>query len=285
MPGPRIGVVADSTCDVPSDWPYRERLHIIPVHIHFQDETLREGVDITEDAFYARVLQEGVIPKTSQPNPDEFEAFYRGLADRYDDIISIHVTARLSGTCRSAQAAARAVQDAVRVHVVDSGGGSAGIGFMAHEAITLLDAGAPVEAILQRLEQLRQRIQVFLTPKDLTFARMSGRVSALGAFVASVLHITPIIVLHEGELIASERARSRKKALQKMVQMMQARLGEGPVNIAVVHAQAPDDLERFQEMVLRAFQPQMFWVTTLSIGIASHLGPGAIGIVGYRLDP
>ena len=284
MAQPRIGVVADSTCDVPVDWPHRQRLHIIPVHIHFQDETLREGVDITEEAFYDRVLQEGVIPKTSQPNPDEFATFYRKLADRYDEIISIHVTARLSGTYRSAQAGAQAVQDVVKVHVVDSGGGSAGIGFMADEAIRLIDAGARVPDILQRLALLRERIQVFLTPRDLTFARMSGRVSALSAFVASVLHITPIIVLTEGELVASERARSRKKALQKIVRMMQQRLGDGPVNLAIVHARAPDDLDVFRHMVLEAFQPQTLWETTLSIGIASHLGPGTMGLVGYRTD-
>lgn len=284
MPQPRIGVVADSTCDVPSRWPYRDRLHIIPVHIHFQDETLLEGVDITEDAFYDRVLKEGAIPKTSQPNPEEFALFYRSFKDRYDALISLHVTARLSGVYRSALAGAEAVRDEIEVHVFDSGGGSAGAGFMADEAFRMIDAGASVDAILARLETLRQRMQILLTPKDLTFARMSGRVSALGAFMASVLHIVPVITLSQGELIASERARSRKKALNKMVAMMQERLGDGPVNLAVVHAQAPDDLTLFQDMVLNAFHPQTFWTLTLSISIASHLGPGTIGIVGYRTE-
>ena len=284
MPTPRIGVVADSTCDVPSDWRYRDRLHIIPVHIHFQDETLQEGVDITEDAFYARVLREGVIPQTSQPNPDEFANFYRQLKSRYDALISLHVTAKLSGTYRSALAGAEAVRNEIAVYPFDSGGGSAGTGFMAHEAFRMIDAGASVQDILERLATLRQRIQILLSPHDLTFARMSGRVSALGAFMASVLHIVPIVVLTQGELIASERARSRKKALTKMVRMMQARLGDGPVNIAVVHAQAPDDLAFFRDLVLNAFHPQTFWIATLSISVASHLGPGTIGIVGYRTE-
>ncbi len=284
MTKPRIGLVVDSTCDVPTDWPFSERLHVIPVHIHFQHETLREGVDITEREFYARVLQEGLIPKTSQPNPDEFARFYRSLADRYDALISLHVTAKLSGTYRSALTAARAVQDDIAVYVFDSGGGSAGTGFMADEAIRMIDAGASVQDILHRLELLRKRMHILLSPKDLTFARMSGRVSALGAFVASMLKIIPIVVLTDGELVASERARSRKKALTKMVRMMQARLGEGPVNLAIVHAQAPDDLDYFKQLVLNAFQPQTFWVTTLSISVASHLGPGTIGIVGYRTD-
>ncbi len=239
---------------------------------------------ITEEAFYARVLREGVVPKTSQPNPQEFAEFYRRLTDQYDVLISLHVTAKLSGTYRSALAGAEAVRDAIEVHVFDSGGGSAGAGFMADEAFRMIDAGASVQDILQRLATLRQRMQILLSPKDLTFARMSGRVSALGAFLASMLHIVPIVVLTQGELIASERARSRKKALAKMVQMMQTRLGQGPVNIAIVHAQAPDDLAFFQKLVLNAFHPQTFWITTLSISVASHLGPGTIGIVGYPTE-
>ena len=81
---PRIGVVVDSTTDFPDDWPYRDRIHIIPEHIRFGDEDYREGVDITPEAFFKRVLETGVIPKTSQPSPGEFAELYRQLADRYD---------------------------------------------------------------------------------------------------------------------------------------------------------------------------------------------------------
>ncbi len=281
---PRIGVVVDSTCDFPDDWIYRDRIHVIPEHIRFGEEDYREGVDITQAEFFQKVIELGFIPKTSQPSPGEFAAFYRQLAHRYDVIISLHLGAKLSGTYQSAVLGAEMVADEVTVHPFDSNNGSAGVGFMADEAMQMIDAGTAPEAVLQRMAVLRERIQIFLTPRDLTFPRMSGRISALSAFVASVLHITPIIILTDGELIASERARSRKKAFAKMSAMMKERLGEGPVNIAIIHSQAPEDVEPLKNVLLRAFQPQKLWIAGLSSSVSAHLGPGTIGIVGYRTD-
>ena len=281
---PRIGVVVDSTTDFPDDWPYRDRIHIIPEHIRFGNEDYREGVDITPEAFFKRVLETGVIPKTSQPSPGEFAELYRQLADRYDIILSLHLGAKLSGTYQSAVLGADLVADKVTVLPFDSNNGSAGVGFMVDEAMTMIDAGATPEAILQRMTVLRERIQIFLTPEDLTFARLSGRINALSAFIASVLHIVPIITLTDGELVATERARSRKKALARMTRMMQDRLGEGPINLAIIHALAPQDAETFKALLQATFQPQKLWIAALSSSVSAHLGPGTIGIVGYRTD-
>jgi len=280
----KIGIVVDSTCDLPADWPYHDRVHVIPEHIRFDDKDYREGVDITPAEFFQKVLKQGSIPKTSQPSPGEFAELYRQLAGRYDAIFSLHLGAKLSGTYQSAVLGAQMVADEITVYPVDSNNGSAGVGFMADEAIELIDAGATPEAILQRMNILRERIQIFLSPRDLTFPRLSGRISALGAFIASVMRITPIIILTDGELIASERARSRKKAILKMVAMMKERLGDGPVNIALIHSQAPDDIAPFKDAVMAAFQPQKFWIAELSSSVSAHLGPGTIGIVGYRTD-
>ncbi len=281
---PKFGVVVDSTCDLPADWPYHDRVHVIPEHIRFDDRDYREGVDITPAEFFQKVLEQGSIPKTSQPSPGEFAELYSQLADQYDAIFSLHLGAKLSGTYQSAVLGAQMVADKITVYPVDSNNGSAGVGFMADEVIELIDAGATPEAILQRMKTLRERIQIFLTPRDLTFPRLSGRISALSAFIASVLHIVPVIILTDGELVASERARSRKKAIIKMVQMMSERLGDGPVNIALIHSQAPEDVAPFKDAVLAAFHPQKFWIAGLSSSVSAHLGPGTIGIVGYRTD-
>jgi len=280
----KIGIVVDSTCDLPTDWPYHDRVHVIPEHIRFNDQSYREGIDITEKAFYQYVKEMGIIPKTSQPSPGEFAELYRQLSNRYDAILSIHLGAKLSGTYQSAVLGAQMVANEITVYPYDSNGGSAGVGFMADEAIAMIDAGATPEAILQRLDILRQRIQIILSPRDLTFPRMSGRINALGAFIASVLHITPIIILTDGQLVASERARSRKKAIVKMVSIMKERLGDGPVNIAIIHSLAFEDVEPFKEAIMAAFQPQKYWQASLSSSVSVHLGPGTIGIVGYRTD-
>jgi len=281
---PRVGLVVDSTCDLPENWPYRSRIHVIPMHIRFGDTDYREGVDITESEFYQKILTQGLVPKTSQPSPGEFADFYRQLAPQYDVILSLHLGSKLSGTYQSAVLGAQMVADQIQVIPFDSNGGSAGVGFMADETFEMLDAGATLDEVLQRLALLRERIQIILTPKDLHFARMSGRINALSAFVASMLRIHPIIMLEDGKLEASQRARSRKKALGRMVQLLQQRLGPGPSHIAIVHAQAPEAVESLKKEVVTHLQPQKLWIAKLSSAVSSHLGPGTIGLGGYRID-
>ncbi len=281
---PSFGIVVDSACDFPSDWPYRDRVHIIPLHLIFDDRDLLDGVDISRETLFQQIEAIGKIPKTSQPSPGEFAKFYRQLASRYQALISIHLGAKLSGTYQSAVLGAQLVADDITVYPFDSHSGSAGEAFLAEEAIDMIDDGAALDAIIQRLELVRDRIQIFLTPRDLRYARMSGRVNAINAFIAATLRITPIVILTAGELVASERARSRKQAIAKMVQMMKERLGDGPVKIAIVHAQAPEDAEFFKQTLLSTFQPQELWIAGLSNAVSAHLGPGTIGIVGYRTD-
>ncbi|RME85366.1 MAG: DegV family protein [Caldilineae bacterium] len=279
----RIAIVTDSTCDMPAEWDERRRVHVIPIHIRFGEESFLEGIEIDENGFYDRVNRDGVIPQTSQPNPEEFASFYRSLSKEYDAVISMHVTARLSGTYQSAAIAADMVKDEITVRPYDSACGSAGLGFMAREALALIDQGGTLESVLARLDTIRRRMNILLTPETLKYAAMSGRVSSLGHAMASLLNIKPIIVLDEGELIAGERVRTRRRAWQRMVEMMQERLGNAPANVAVVHARDPQSGKALQQLAESAFNCERVWLTTLAPSVAVHLGPGTVGLVGYRL--
>lgn len=277
----RVAIVADSTCDTPLDWPRRGLLHLIPIHIRFGQESFREGVDIDEASFYARVDAEHYIPQTSQPSPGEFADLYQRLSKDFDAIISMHVTARLSGTYQSAVLAAEMVKDAIPVYPFDSACGSAGLGFMAAETLDGLATGRSVEEILARLTVIRKGMHILLTPATLKYAQMSGRISALGSAIASLLDVKPIIVLQDGVLTAGERVRSRKRALERMVHLTVDHLGGAPARAAVVHARAPEDAAVLADMVRQAVKSDEVWLTPLATSIAVHLGPGAVGVVAY----
>ncbi|NOZ71148.1 MAG: DegV family protein [Chloroflexi bacterium] len=279
---PKIAIVSDSTLDMPPEWPKWPRLHIIPVHIRFGNTFYREGVDIDETTFYRRVEEEGSLPKTSQPNPSEFAELYRRLAPDYDAIISMHVTAKLSGTYQSAMTAAEMVKEEVEVHPFDTKAGSAASGFMADEAIDMIDGGASLEAVMQRLREIRDGIHLFLTPETLKYAVMSGRISALGSAVASLLKIKPLIVLQDGELIAGERVRTRTRAVRRLVEMMVDRVGNHPIRLAVVHAQAPAAAQTLAALAQEHLNCGEPLITTLATSVAVHLGPGTVGLVAYE---
>ncbi len=282
-----IRIVTDSTGDLPTEFLQRHDITVVPINIQFGTESYLDGVEIDHATFYRKIEESGVLPKTSQPSPAQFEEYYNRLAEAgASDIISVHVTAKLSGTFQSAEMAKETVADRVRVHPFDSAGGSAGLGYMALEAARLAEAGESVDAILARLETLRDRVNILLTLKDLRFAQMSGRVGTLQGSLASLLNIKPIVVLEDGLLDVSEKVRTRRKAVDRMIEMMVERVGTAePVNLAAIHAEAPEEGRALLERAQATFNYQETdsFLSDLALSLAVQFGPGTLGLIAYRL--
>lgn len=271
----------DSAGDIPQEWLSDYDIQVIPVNIHFGERTYFQGVDLTNEDFYQLVEKIGTIPKTSQPTPQQFETFYRKIANPGDTIISIHVTSKLSGTYGSAEIAARELQDEFNIIAIDSGGGSASIGFMCREARELERGGLPLQKILDRLDFIRKKTEIIFTLDTLNYARMSGRVKALQSALASILNVKPIIVLREGFLDMSEKVRTRGKSIERILEAMKSRIGEQLANVAVVHARDLEMGQHLLERVKDVLNCKELIFTELSTGIAANLGPGTVGIVAY----
>ena len=278
-----IAIVTDSTTDMPKNWPGWSRVHVVPIHIQFGETSYREGIDIDEATFFRLVDAEGAIPKTSQPSPTDFADLYRQLATDHDAILSIHIGAKLSGTYHSARLGADMVKDEIPVYPFDSDCGSAGTGFMLLEAMEMLDQEATPADILERLGYIRDSMNILLSPITLKYVQLSGRIGALGAALASMLNIKPIIILRDGQLFAEERVRTRKRALNRMVEMLKEQLGDSPARVAVVHSQSPDDANTLAELTAQALNCDQVWISALSTSVSAHLGPGTAGIVAYPL--
>jgi DegV family protein with EDD domain len=279
-----LRVVTDGAADTPQGWPEEYDFQIIPINIHFGDRTFLSGIDITDVEFYQLARESGVIPKTSQPSPQQFVDFYRRIAEPQDTVLSLHVTSQLSGTFNSAVIAARELKDEIHVIPFDSKAGSAALGFMCREVRESIKAGANIEAILDRLEFIRQRINIMLTLDTLEFARMSGRVKALQAALVSILDIKPIIDLRDGVLDMVGRVRTRRRALTHLLNSMHERVGEEPINAAVVHSLDPASAHKLLQRVRAMFNCNDLIVTDLSIAVAANLGPGTLGLIAYPTD-
>jgi DegV family protein with EDD domain len=281
-----IKIVTDSTCDLPVDVLRRYDVHIVPINIQFGRENFKEGIDIDQATFYRKIDELGIIPTTSQPSAGEFVEAYRGLARQgATSIISLHVTGKLSGTVQSAELAKSMIADEVDVHVFDSLNGSAGLGFMIVEAARLAEARRSPQEIMHRLEEMRPHVHIFLALANLKFAQMSGRVGKLQGALASMLDVKPIIGLDDGLLDVVERVRTRKAALSRMLAKMAERVGtDAPVNLAVIHAEAPDEARETLDQAKRIFQCNETFVDDLAISLAVHFGPGTVGVVAYRVS-
>jgi len=278
-----LRIAIDTAGDIPADWIDEFDIQMIPINIHFGEQTYLQGVDLDNEGFYKLVDETGTIPKTSQPSPQQFVDFYRGIADPGDTILSVHITGKLSGTFASAELAARELEGEYNVIPFDSASGSAAQGYMVREARQLECSGGILQDIMDRLEFIRSNIHIILTLDTLEYARMSGRVGTMQAALASILNVKPIVVLEKGFLDMSDKVRTRRKALEQVLNMIKERIGGRPANVAVVHARDPKAGEALMEKVRNMLNPESLIMTELSIGIAANLGPGTVGVIAYPI--
>lgn len=279
-----LRIVIDSAGDLPANWLNQYDIHVIPINIHFGNRMFLQGVDLSNADFYRLADETGVIPQTSQPSPQQFSDFYRKIAQPGDTILSMHVTSKLSGTFASCEVAAQELSNEYHIIPFDSACGSAGMGYMAREARLMERLGASLDMILERLKQIRSKMQIVLTLNTLEYARRSGRVKALQAALASLLNVKPVISLRDGILELGDRIRTRRKALEFVLEEVVRRQGVRLINAAVVHAQDPDVGDQLMEMVRKRLNINELIMTELSIGVAANLGPGTVGIVAYPVD-
>ena len=278
-------IVSDTTCDLPASLQQRYDIRAVPINIQFGAETYEEGTGIDRAGFYRKVEQLRLLPTTSQPSPGRFAQVYRQIAaEGVKTVLSVHVTAKLSGTCQSAELAKQMVAGEVEVHVFDSACGSAGLGFMALEGARLAEAGETARNILRRWEAIRPRMKVLFTMADLRYAQMSGRVGKLKGSLAALLNVKPIVSLEDGLIDVAGQVRSRKKAIERMLTMMKEAVGiREPVNLAVIHAEAPQEGQGLLDQALQMFNCQETFMVDLAASLAVHFGPGTLGLVAYRV--
>lgn len=281
-----IKIVMDSCGDLPPDLIAQNDIEVVPVNIHFGDQVYREGVDIDQAGVFQRIAEKKCFPSTAQPSPHQFAEVYREVAQEKGatDIISIHVSSHLSGTYASARLAAEEAADEVTVTPFDSHSGSGGQGFMALQAARMAAAGASVKEILERLRNMRENMAVYLVLDTLEFAKLSGRIGTLGASLASMLRIKPLVCLKDGGMEVREKVRTHRRAIDRMLALISQKIGDRRAWVAVLHAGAPKAAEALAQRVQAEFNIQESFVETTSTGIAIHLGPGAVGLVACPIE-
>jgi DegV family protein with EDD domain len=276
-----LHIVTDGAADLPPEWEQEYDIKVIPINIQFGEKTYLQFVDIGFDDFYRKIEETKVIPKTSQPSPHQFSEFYQKIAKPGDTILSVHVTSKLSGTYASAVIAAGELKDKYNVVTYDSACGSMGIGFMCREARLMERAGKSVDEIVKYLDDVREKVQIILTLDNLEFARMSGRVGTLKAALASVLNVKPIAVLKDGVVNMTDKARTRKASLDKVLEIGRIAFGDTPVHLGVVHARDLASGQALLEQAKKEFNFKSFELTDLSVSLAVNFGPGTVGLVLY----
>jgi len=270
-----VRIVSDSTCDLPEETAAEHGITIVPLYINFDGESYLDRIDLSREAFYARLPDCDPPPTTAMPGPQTFLEAYERLADEgATEILSVHISRSLSAVVDTARLAAR--EGSAPVTVFDSGTLSLGTGFLVWAAAEAAAQGYSMDEIVALMKEQSQRTHVFAALDTLEFLRRSGRLNRVMAALGSWLQMKPLLKMHDGNPTA-EKIRTAEAATQRLIALLEERL---PLErVALVHTHA---LERAQDLRQKA-QHLLPEGEILSVDITpvfgTHLGPGAVGFV------
>jgi DegV family protein with EDD domain len=285
----RIAFVTDSISGMPADQVEKYRVTVIPLQVIFGTESFRDGIDLTQREFFDRLKTSPALPTTSQPSVTDFEEPYaRLLADpEVDSVISVHVSSRLpSGTYSSAAQAAERVGagSSKKVTVIDSHSAYMGEGLMVINAARAAEKGATHEEVVKLIEDMRPTVRILLLVDTLEYLQRGGRIGGAQALLGGLLNIKPILHVHEGRVEPLERVRTRRKAMERLVELGAEIAAGGPVQIAVGHAEAEADALSLTEMARKKMNIVEEFTSDLGPAISTHTGPGVLGFVLHPLE-
>lgn len=267
-----FAVVTDSTADLPDEWRSRYGVEVVPLKVLFGTETFRDRVDMTDEDFFRRLAASTALPTTSAPSPGEFADVYRKLSRDFEGCISIHIGAQLSATAEAARVGASSVEG-FRVEVVDSGTVSMPVAFLCQIAAECPTLDGAVAAVKERVPKAR----VLALLDTLRYLEMGGRLSRAQAMIGTMLDLKPLLLVADREIKPVDRVRTRARAMTRMVEFFNS---EQPVEqVAVMHAQAPEDAERLAAEVRVTAPGREVTVGQIGTVLGTHTGPRALGIV------
>lgn len=279
----RVAVVTDTTHYMPRELVQQHGLHQVSLYVTLDGRTEREA-DITDlGEFYDRLRASHEMPTTSQPSLGDFLAVYEPLLEEGADIVSVHLSAGLSGTCQTAeqargQLAERGI-DPERIAVLDSATTCAGLAIVAMAAANAASAGADVAQAAEAARAARAQLKIWFALETLEYLRRGGRIGGAQALLGSALKLKPILSI-ESEVLPVDRVRTWGRAFERLVDYLQARRDDGCDAWIVQHIQAPDQVERIVARGREIFGSEPEYVSEVGPVLGAHAGPGMLGVAG-----
>lgn len=274
----KIAVVLDSTTTLPEGFLTGLEVRFAPAIIIWEGEELRDGVDIQPDAFFRRLATAKEMPSTSQATPFMFQEIYAELLDKGYELLVVTISSKLSGMYSSATQARQMFKDA-KIEVVDSLTGTMTIGLSMQEVLKAVQAGASLQECRRVLENALANTSVLLTVDTLEFLHRGGRIGGAQKFLGSALKLKPILEVVNGGFEGLEKVRTRRKALDRLIDLTLERIGDRkPVRVAAMHANAEQVAHELIEKISSRVEVAYSVVTSVSPGVGVHLGPGTVGL-------
>lgn len=275
-----VAVVTDTTGYLPPTLAASLGIEVVPLYYDLGRGMVPESAfDGDFGAFYEELASATGVATTAPVSVEDFVEVYERLLDAQSSVVSVHISSGISETCTNArEAVSRLKTDGrggERVLVVDSAGAVGHLGFQALAAARAAAAGEDTNGVVERVRQARQEVKVWFTVETLEYLRRGGRIGGAAAWIGSALDVKPIMTI-ESEIRAVERVRTRKRAVERLVELMRQRRSLGAERWFVQHAHAHEDAQRLADRLEEIFARPPEFVSEVGPVVGTHTGPGAV---------
>jgi DegV family protein with EDD domain len=277
-----IRIVADSAADLPSELAQQWNITVVPCYIISDDVTYRDGVDILPDQFYQQLLTNSRLPTTAQPSAADFQSVYQDLLAQGHQIISIHLSGKLSGTLNSAEQARASLGEEAgeSIEIVDSQFASAPLGLVVLAAAQLAQDGSSHHQLAEQVRRNLPLTHCFFLLDTLEYLQRGGRIGKAQAFLGSVLGVKPILTIQDGEVHPLERPRNRERGVRRLVELARAM---SPLRqLAVVYSTEPEQAETLRERLADLLPVDEVVISRFGPALGTYVGPRTLGVALTR---
>lgn len=274
-----IKIVTDSLSDIPKELIKEYDITVLPLTIRFGEEEFKDGIDLSAEEFFIRLQEAKELPGTSQIPPNIFlDEMKKAIKNDYE-IIIINGSSGVSGTYQSALMARNELENE-NITVIDTLALSYSCGMIVVEAAKMAKAGRTKQEILDRIEEMKNKIDHIFSVETIDYLKKGGRLSATKATIGKILNVKPILIINNGKVELFDKVRGSKKIIPKMVEIAKQRgIKRGSEYICIAHGANMDGLERLKEVVMDTFEPKKLIVTEIGCTIGTYTGPGLLAIL------
>jgi DegV family protein with EDD domain len=275
---PKVALVTDSTAYIPQDLVEKYSIRVAPQVLIWGEETLLDGVDIQPEEFYNRLQKDPVHPSTSQVTPRTFKEIFEELLEKDHQILAVLLSEKLSGTIDSAKQAIEFFPNAP-IEIVDSETTAMAMGYIVLSAARAAQEGAGLSECKALAQRAVPHTGVIFAVETFEFLHRGGRIGGGTKFLGTALNIKPILEIQDGVVEAVERVRTRKKSLNRVVELIESRIGNRkPVHLAALHANAREEAEYLMAQASARLDPAESVFSEVSPVVGTHAGPGTVGL-------
>jgi len=276
-----VKIVTDSTADIPSELAQELGIEVVPLKVRFGTEEFLDGMNLSSEEFYQRLIEGPTLPTTSQPSVGEFAEVYRHLGEGSDGIMSIHLSSKLSGTFNSAKQASEEAKVGCPIEVFDTLQASMAVGLIVLAVARAANAGAGMEELTALAEDTSSRSEFFVMLDTLEYLKKGGRVGPAMALIGGILNIKPMIILRDGEVNELAKERTRRKGVARLIRTAHE---FGTIDdMAILHSTTPDEADSLASNLSRLLpEGRQPVISRAGSVIGTYSGPGALGIALIR---